>query len=387
MGFQLRSNDHQHAEDHQQQPRERRGRRPLPHDGDGQHERHHRLEQRERDADLLPTSVGAALTFFALHAIGRVPVMLNFTSGLRNLKTACKTAGIKRILSARRFIDQAKLEDIVDGLEGLYEIIYLEDVRKSIGPVDKAYALAASLAPRQFAARTKPSDPGVILFTSGSFGAPRGVVLSQKNLLANVDQVAAHIDLDPDWVAFNPLPVFHSLGLTGGVVLPLICGLKAFEYPSPLHIKQIPPLLKQTGASILFATDTFVNQYARVAEPDEMSGLSFIVCGAEKVRDETHNLIAAKFGPVPVLEGYGATEASPVIAVNKPHDNRPGTVGGLLPGIEARLEAFRQDRRRDGLADGRRGACLPGLAGVAPRGDRRRRPQEGRAADLGHRPL
>ena len=148
--------------------------------------------------------------------------MLNFTSGLRNLKTACKTAGIKRILSARRFIDQAKLEDIVDGLEGLYEIIYLEDVRKSIGPVDKAYALAASLAPRQFAARTKPSDPGVILFTSGSFGAPRGVVLSQKNLLANVDQVAAHIDLDPDWVAFNPLPVFHSLGLTGGVVLPLI---------------------------------------------------------------------------------------------------------------------------------------------------------------------
>jgi acyl-[acyl-carrier-protein]-phospholipid O-acyltransferase/long-chain-fatty-acid--[acyl-carrier-protein] ligase len=305
-------------------------------------------EGRERVAVLLPTSVGAAVTFFALHAIGRVPVMLNFTSGLRNLKAACKTAGIRRILTARRFIDQAKLEDIVDGLEGLYELIYLEDVRKSIGPVDKAYALAASLAPRQFAAKTRPTDPGVILFTSGSFGAPRGVVLSQKNLLANVDQVAAHIDLDPNWVAFNPLPVFHSLGLTGGVVLPLITGMKAFEYPSPLHIKQIPPLLKQTGASILFATDTFVNQYARVAEPDEMSGLNFIVCGAEKVREETHHMIAAKFGPVPVLEGYGATEASPVIAVNKPDDNRPGTVGGLLPGIEARLEPV------PGIARGKR---------------------------------
>src|SRR6185312_17348263 len=102
--------------------------------------------------------------------------------------------------------------------------------------------------------------------------------------------------------------------------------------------KQIPPLIKDSRASILLATDTFVNQYARVAAPDELSGLQFIVCGAEKVRDETHNLIAERFGPVPVLEGYGATEAAPVIAVNKPTDNRRGTVGGLLPGMETRLE-------------------------------------------------
>jgi acyl-[acyl-carrier-protein]-phospholipid O-acyltransferase/long-chain-fatty-acid--[acyl-carrier-protein] ligase len=120
-------------------------------------------------------------------------------------------------------------------------------------------------------------------------------------------------------------------------MLPIFTGMKAFEYPSPLHTKIIPALVKDTGASILLATDTFVNQYARAAGADELAGLKFIVCGAEKVREETHNLIADRFGPVPVLEGYGATEASPVIAFNKPEDNRRGTVGALLPGIEARI--------------------------------------------------
>jgi acyl-[acyl-carrier-protein]-phospholipid O-acyltransferase/long-chain-fatty-acid--[acyl-carrier-protein] ligase len=164
------------------------------------------------------------------------------------------------------------------------------------------------------------------------------VVLSQSNLIANVRQIAQHIPLDLSWVMFNPLPTFHCFGLTGGALLPILSGLKSFQYPSPLHIKQIPPLIKDTQASILFATDTFLNQYARSAEPGELSGLKFIVCGAEKVREETHNLVAERFGPVPVLEGYGATEASPVIAVNTPTDNRRGTVGGLLPGIETRLE-------------------------------------------------
>jgi acyl-[acyl-carrier-protein]-phospholipid O-acyltransferase/long-chain-fatty-acid--[acyl-carrier-protein] ligase len=207
------------------------------------------------------------------------------------------------------------------------------------------FALTASLAPRRFRAATDPDSPAVVLFTSGSFGAPRGVVLSQANVLANVDQVAAHIDLDPDWVMFNPLPVFHCFGLTGGVLLPLLTGMKAFEYPSPLHVKIIPTLVRESAASILLATDTFVNQYARSAEAGDLTGLKFIVCGAEKVRDETHDLIVDRFGPIPVLEGYGATEAAPVIAVNKPEDNRRGTVGGLLPGIETRIEPVEGIRR------------------------------------------
>jgi acyl-[acyl-carrier-protein]-phospholipid O-acyltransferase/long-chain-fatty-acid--[acyl-carrier-protein] ligase len=293
----------------------------------------------ERVGVMLPAGAPVVVTFFALHAIGRIPAMLNFTAGIRNLKAACELAGVKRVLTAHRFIEQGKLHDLIDALEPLATITYLEEVKASVSTADKLYAVAAGAMPGRFAARAKPQDPGVILFTSGSFGAPRGVVLSHANLIANVRQIAAHIPLDPSWVMFNPLPTFHCFGLTGGVLLPLLTGMKAFEYPSPLHIKQIPPLVKKTKASILLATDTFVNQYARSAERDELSGLQFIVCGAEKVREETHNLIAERFGPVPVLEGYGATEASPVIAVNKPTDNRRGTVGGLLPGVEARLEA------------------------------------------------
>lgn len=297
---------------------------------------------------LLPSGSGAVVTFFALHAFGRVPTMLNFTAGLRNLRAACALAGVKRVLTAHKFIELGKLHDIVDALEGKATITYLEDVRGTIGIGDKLFAAVAGAFPRRLRAQAKPSDPGVVLFTSGSFGAPRGVVLSQANLVSNAMQIAAHIDLDPTWVFFNPLPVFHCFGLTGGVILPILTGMKAFQYPSPLHIKQIPPLLKATGASVLLATDTFVNQYARSAESDELSGLKFIVCGAEKVREETHNLIAERFGAVPVLEGYGATEASPVIAVNKPDDNRRGTVGALLPGQDWKIEPV------EGIAEGGR---------------------------------
>jgi len=261
----------------------------------------------ERVGILLPSSSGMVVTFFALHSIGRVPTMLNFTAGLRNLKAACKLAGIKTVLTSHRFIEQGKLHDIIDVLDDLTKVVYLEDVRAKVGAVDKVRALAAGFLPQNFRTETAPDDPGVILFTSGSFGAPKGVVLTQANLVANAMQVAAHIPLDPDWVMFNPLPTFHCFGLTGGVLLPILNGLKAFQYPSPLHTKQIPPLMKDARATILLATDTFVNQYARAAAPEDFSTLKFVVCGAERVRDETH-------------------------------DNRRGTVGGLLPGIEIRLE-------------------------------------------------
>ncbi len=292
----------------------------------------------ERVGVLLPSSAGVVVTFFALHAFGRVPVMLNFTSGEANLKAALKTAGVKKILSAKRFVTQAKLDDLMEALGEVSEIVWLDDIRKTIGLADKLYGLSAGMAPKRFRVKTDPDSAGVVLFTSGSFGAPKGVVLSQKNLVANARQVAAHIDLDPDWVMFNPLPTFHCFGLTGGVLLPLLQGLKAFEYPSPLHAKQITDLLPQVKASILFATDTFLNQYARVAEPGDFATLQFAVAGAEKVRDETRQMFNTKFGGVELLEGYGATEAAPVVAVNHPDRNRPGTVGQILPGMEYRIE-------------------------------------------------
>jgi acyl-[acyl-carrier-protein]-phospholipid O-acyltransferase/long-chain-fatty-acid--[acyl-carrier-protein] ligase len=303
-------------------------------------------EKGERVAVMLPSSVGGVVTFFALHAFGRVPVMLNFTAGIRNLRAACKTAGVRRILTAHRFVDQGKLEDLIDALDDEYQVTYLEDVRESLNVADKAFAALAGAFPRLFSAHASPANPGVILFTSGSFGAPRGVVLSQGNLIANVVQISTHIELDPAWVMFNPLPTFHCFGLTGGALLPIMTGMKAFQYPSPLHVKQIPPLIHDSGASILLATDTFVNQYARSADPGELSGLKFVVCGAERVNAETHNLVTTRFGDIPLLEGYGATEAAPVIAVNRPDRNKRGTVGDLVPGMEIRIEPVA------GIADG-----------------------------------
>lgn len=305
-------------------------------------------EPGERVGILLPSSSGVVVTYYGLHAHGRVPVMLNFTSGERNIKAAIRAAGVKKILSARRFVTQAKLDGLMADLATVAEIVWLDDVRETIGLPDKLYGLMAGLMPRRFRVPTDPSSPGVILFTSGSFGAPKGVVLSQSNLVANCRQVATHIALDPDWVVFNPLPTFHCFGLTGGVLLPILSGMKAFQYPSPLHAKQITELLPQVKASILFATDTFLNQWARVAGPDDFASLQFVVAGAEKVKDETYHLYNTKFHGLKLLEGYGATEAAPVVAVNHPDRNRPGTVGQMLPGMEWRLDAV------PGITEGRR---------------------------------
>lgn len=305
-------------------------------------------ELEERVGILLPSSMGTVVTFYGLHAHGRVPVMINFTAGERNIKAALAAAGVKKVLTARRFIQQAKLEELITDIETVAEIVWLDDVRATIGLPDKLYGLAAGIAPRRFRVKTDAHAPGVVLFTSGSFGAPKGVVLSQANLVANCRQVAQHIDLKPEWVMFNPLPTFHCFGLTGGVLLPLLQGMKAFQYPSPLHAKQIVELLPQVKASILFATDTFLNQYARVAGPDDFSTLQFVVAGAERVRDETHHLFNTRFHGLKLLEGYGATEAAPVVAVNHPDRNRPGSVGQILPGMEWKLEEV------PGIADGGR---------------------------------
>lgn len=297
---------------------------------------------------MLPTSLAGVVSFYALHAIGKVPVMINFTAGNSNIRSACLTGQVRTIITARRFVEIAKLHDLIKSMSAYAHVLYLEDLRGDIGISDKIYAAAAAAMPKKFIAKSSVEDIGVILFTSGSFGKPRGVVLSQANLVANTLQVMEHIDIQPDWIFFNPMPIFHSLGLIAGAILPPITGTRCFLYPSPLHVKQIPELVKSVKATVLFSTDTFLNQYARNAEADCFASLKFVVCGAEKVREETHQVFSRDYNGLPVLEGYGVTETSPVLAVNDPVRNVPGTVGRILPGIEARLEPV------EGIADGGR---------------------------------
>ena len=286
---------------------------------------------------MLPTGAGAVIAFFALLSRGRTPAMLNFTAGAKNLIAACKAAQVERIVTAKKFIDIANLEPLVQELSAGVEIILLEDAREMLTPRDKALAIAGPFLPGLLAARPDPEETGVILFTSGTEGEPKGVALSHRNIMANVEQVSAHVELEPSEKFFNPLPMFHCYGLTAGTLWPILNGYPVVLHPSPLQTKIIPKRIFETGSTLLLATDTFLSQYMRASDDGGMSSLRIAVCGAERVRDETRQAAEKRFN-FEVIEGYGVTEGSPVLAVNQPGDVRAGTVGKMLPGIEARLE-------------------------------------------------
>ncbi|HEV2557003.1 MAG TPA: AMP-binding protein [Microvirga sp.] len=294
----------------------------------------------ERVGVLLPNVQGLVVTIFGLNAFGRISAMLNFTAGIKNLKAACEVADVRTVVTSRRFVEQAKLDDVVDAIGEGRTVIWLEDVRKSITSLDKMLGLLASAFARRIHARAQmaPDDPAVVLFTSGSEGVPKAVVLSSANLVANARQVKAHagdVLTDAD-VFFNPLPMFHSFGLTAGLLTAVLNGMKSVLYPSPLHYRQIPKLIEGTGATVLLATDTFLQGYARAADEGDLKSVRLVIAGAERVKDETRRLWD-RHGTT-IIEGYGATECSPVIACNLPQSNRPGTVGPFLPGMEYRLD-------------------------------------------------
>jgi acyl-[acyl-carrier-protein]-phospholipid O-acyltransferase / long-chain-fatty-acid--[acyl-carrier-protein] ligase len=283
---------------------------------------------------VLANANGSAVTFMALQAAGRVPAMLNFTAGPQNLVAACHTARITLVLTSRSFVEKAELGKTVEAISEVARIVWLEDVRESASRADK---LRAALTAGRSFATPDPDDPAVVLFTSGTEGVPKGVVLSHANLLANVAQIDALFDLRLTDVFFNPLPIFHAFGLSAGMLLGLMTSMKVYLYPTPLHYRQIPELIDKVGATVLVGTDTFLSAYARNADAYGFRTLRYVIAGAEPLKAETRRIYMEKFG-LRLLEGYGVTEASPVVAVNTAAFNRNGTVGKLLPFVEARLE-------------------------------------------------
>lgn len=293
----------------------------------------------ERVGLFVPSSTASAIVFFSLNAIGRVPSMLNFTAGVRNLLSCCETTQIRTIITSRRFVDQGRMGDVLDTLAIGRRVLYLEDIAASLSSWDKLKGVLnlyrARFVHKKY--RVKPEDGAAIVFTSGSDGNPKGVVLSNKNLLANSYQLKQHAgdEFRLTDVMFNTLPIFHAFGLSVGFLLGILNGMKVVLYPSPLHYKQIPKLMGAVGATFLFSTDTFLQGYVKTASQDDMKTLRYIVAGAEKVKPSTrqawqsHNVI--------ILEGYGASECSPVIAVNTPQKYLDGTVGTLLPGVQAQM--------------------------------------------------
>jgi acyl-[acyl-carrier-protein]-phospholipid O-acyltransferase / long-chain-fatty-acid--[acyl-carrier-protein] ligase len=296
-----------------------------------------RTREGERVGVLLPTSRAALVTFFALQSQQRVPAMINFSTGPASAIAACRGAEIALIVTARKFIEKAKLQALVAALEPHATILYLEDVKRDIGIVSRLVALMRSMFAKPHHRAARANDPAVVLFTSGSEGMPKGVVLSHRNLLANRHQLASVVDISPRDIVFNALPVFHSFGLTGGLLLPLLAGVRTFLYPSPLHYRAVPEFVYGVNATILFGTDTFLSGYARVADNYDFYSVRYIFAGAERVKPETRRVWFEKFG-IRILEGYGATETSPALAVNTPMHFKAGTVGRMLPGIQHRIE-------------------------------------------------
>lgn len=298
---------------------------------------------------LLPNVNSQPVTLLSLWAAQKIPAMLNFSTGIPIMLLCAQLAGLKHIITSRRFLEKARLNLAPLEAAGI-KLIYLEEVSPEISGLAKFTALLRHTLATGIGLRDVPLRPeqtAVILFTSGSEGVPKGVELTHYNLLANVRQATAVIDLTDDDRFFNALPMFHSFGLLGGTLFPLVRGCYTFLYPSPLHYRVVPTLVYDRACTVLLGTNTFLNGYARKAHAYDFNSLRYLIAGAEKVQTATLDTWARKFG-VRILEGYGATECSPMISLNTRMEPCIGSAGRLVPGLEHRLESV------EGVAEGGR---------------------------------
>lgn len=289
---------------------------------------------------MLPNSIGHLVALFALFYLGKTPAILNFSAGAENNLDCGDTAGIKTVLTSRVFIEKGNFEELAARLATKFRLVYLEDIKTQLSVFDKSKGLL-----KNWVKAKAKGEGAVILFTSGSESKPKGVVLSHRSILTNINQASSVIDYTPRDKMLNALPMFHSFGLTAGTLLPVLNGAEVFLYPSPLHYKMIPEIAYDRNVTLLLGTPTFLGGYAKYAHPYDFYNLRFVLAGGEKLRDEVRQLWQDKFG-IRIFEGYGTTETAPVLSLNTPLFYRSGTVGRLLPGIAWRLEAV------PGITDG-----------------------------------
>ena len=296
---------------------------------------------------LLPNTNAFPITLLSLWRLGAVPAILNYSTGPAVLLSCVQLAGLQQIITSRAFLEKAKI-NLTLLINAGVNIFYLEDIRTGISPVEKLLATAHSWLPwNERIASTQPSDTAMVLFTSGSEGFPKGVELTHDNLLSNIRQIRVSCDIyDTDRV-FNALPLFHSFGLTVGLLLPLTNGVYTYLYPSPLHYRIIPTAVYNHDCTVMFGTNTFLQGYAQGANQYDFRQIRYLIAGAEKLQEATFQLYARKFG-ISILEGYGATECSPVLSVNLPIMHCFGSAGQFLPGVEWKLEPI------EGITEGGR---------------------------------
>ena len=290
-------------------------------------------EESEIVGVLMPNLATTVALVFGLGAMRRLPALLNYSAGPDALRSACIAAGIKTVITSRRFVEVARLGSSITALSTV-RIVYLEDLRAKFGALDKLWLLAWALwRPRSVIRSRDPEETAVVLFTSGSEARPKGVALSHRALLANIAQMGAVIDYGPNDKFLNSLPMYHAYALTACTLQPLLSGVRMFLYTTPLHYHVIPEIAYTRGCTYVFGTSTFLGHYARQAHPYDFHKTRVVVSGAEKLNPQVAAQWLQKFG-LRIMEGYGSTECAPVLSINTPLCYRPGTVGRMLPGIE-----------------------------------------------------
>ncbi len=297
-----------------------------------------RFRGEERVGFLLPTSLPGLVSFFALQAGGFVPAMLNFTSGVASVLSCCRTVGLSSVLTSRKFLKLAELDQLEQALKdaGL-RLVCLEDVAREISLLDKVAGALTSLL--RLAPSGSGADAAAVMFTSGTEGLPKAVFLSHRNINANARQALSLLTIGPGDKLFNCLPMFHAFGLGVCTLLPVLVGVRVFLYPSPLHYRMVPRLFYESQSTILCGTDTFCAGYSRYGRPYDFCHARLVIVGAEKMRESTRTTWREKYG-LELYEGYGATEASPLLSVNTPANRREGSVGRLVPGVEHRIQSL-----------------------------------------------
>jgi acyl-[acyl-carrier-protein]-phospholipid O-acyltransferase/long-chain-fatty-acid--[acyl-carrier-protein] ligase len=294
---------------------------------------------------LLPASVGIALSNLALFTVNRIPVNLNFTTGQEALAAAIAQAGIRTIVTSRQFLKKADLPEMPG-------MIFLEDLRREVSKSDKIRALfdarftpLAALRRRWTSSHDDRSPLATVIFSSGSTGVPKGIMLTHANILANVDSLSAIFPMTPSDVFVGVLPLFHSFGFTGTFWFPLLQGAGVAYHPNPMDAKTIGEVADKYRATMLISTPTFCQSYVRRCTREQFAHLRYAIVGAEKLRPQLAQEFREKYG-IDLLEGYGCTEMAPVIAVNRPNVThggqaqirmKPGSVGRPIPGVAARV--------------------------------------------------
>ena len=286
---------------------------------------------------MIPTSAGAMLTVVAAIMSGRTPVMINYSTGAaQNCEMARRRLGVTTIITSRALLERIKCPK----LEGM---VFIEDLAAGVTLLDKAFGfIRASLSSDRIAAGVHPrsdAEHAVVLFTSGSEREPKAVPLTHRNLLANIEGIRHALAFGPDDIILGNLPLFHVFGFNTNLWLPLVTGMTVVTHPNPLEFRSICAAVREEKVTMLVGTPTFLWGYLQKAEPGDFATIRLLITGADRCPEplrrgywEKHNIA--------LVEGYGTTETSPVISVNSPEHNRPGSIGHVMKNVEVRIEHF-----------------------------------------------